>query len=369
MTFRRYAGFALALALGAAPAFADDDIPAFEVLTCEKDCPPFTRAVLLDNPGVHYPEAYNRRVEFVEAMVDIDFIIAVDGSVKDVVVETLLGPQAFADAALQAIGGRKYRPATEGGKPVEECHRARFMFTMPGVTHPGGRAEMVNDYRKAVGLAKENKLGEAVAAMRAISAQPELNLYERTMAGYALAIMEQQSGDALAARDAVRIATLNRGRYLDQQSVDGAIRLRIHLEAMSGEFAESFAWFDILKARGPVASDDPEAVLVAKLHGAIAAPQPLAMRARIPAQGTPAFWQHTLLRRSFEFHDVAGKLDSFILRCQRHGIRSVISGKANWTIPAGWSGCFINVTGAPGSTFMFVEVAPAIAGDVAPVEP
>ena len=364
----RSAGFCLLLTLGAAPALADD-IPAYEVLTCEKDCPPHTAAKLLDQPGVSYPQRYTGRDgTYVEAMVDIDYTIGTDGSVKDAVVETLLGPQEFADNALRAVNGRKYQPATEGDKPVEESHRVRFMFRMRFAS-PGGRPAMVRDYRKAVDLAKDNKLAEAIAGLRDIAARPELNFYERTMNGYALALLEVQAGDPFSARDAVRVATIDKGAFLDPRSQTEALRLRIRLEAATGEFAESFAWFDILNAKEPLPPDDPEVLLIAKLHAAIAAPQPLAIPARIPQDATRTFWQHTLLRRGFEFHDVVGKLDSFVLRCQRHGIRSAVSDKADWTVPASWSGCFINVSGTPGTTFNFVDFAPAIPGVVRPAEP
>ncbi len=367
MTIRR-SGLGLLFALAAAPAFADD-IPAFVTLSCEKDCPPFTHARILDNPGVSYPMRYTgREGVYVEALVDIDYTIAADGSVKDAVVEQLLGPQDFADNALRAVNGRRYQPATEGDKPVEENHRVRFMFSIPSAAQ-GGRAAMVNAYRKAVELADAGKRDEAIATLREVSARPQLNFYERTMAGYALAVLEAQAGDNFAARDAVRIATIGRGKFLDRKTTVDALRLRIRLEAATGEFAESFAWFDILKASTSVADDDPEAKMIAKLHEAIAAPPPLAMPARVPDAGGPAFWQHTLLRRGFEFHDITGKLDSFELRCQRHGIRSAVSDKANWTIPASWTGCFINVAGTPGTRFNFVEFAPAMPGAVRPAAP
>ncbi|MEI9888450.1 MAG: hypothetical protein WDN08_18500 [Rhizomicrobium sp.] len=182
--------------------------------------------------------------------------------------------------------------------------------------------------------------------------------------------MEQQSGRRLwPARDAVRIATLNRGRYLDQQSVDGAIRLRIHLEAMSGEFAESFAWFDILKARARLRPTirrpcwSPSCTARSPRRSRWRCGRASRRRARPPSGSTPC-----CAAASNSTTWPASWIRSYCA-ASANGIRSVISGKANWTIPAGWSGCFINVTGAPGSTFMFVEVAPAIAGDVAPVEP
>lgn len=366
----RSLGLAALLVLVAIPARADEDIPTFVVLTCEKDCPPHTPAKLLTTQRPFYPVQYRGRFNlYAEAMVDIDYTIAAEGTVKGAVVENLLGPHEFVDAALESINARTYEPATEGGKPVDENHRVRFLFTISDGGR-GGRTAVVREYGEALAAARSGDTAGAIAQLKGIGARPELNFYERTMAAYALALLEAKAGDNLAARDAIRIATIEKGRHLDPKTTADALRLRIKLEAICGDFAEAFAWHDILMTAYPLLVDDKDADLVAKLHAAIAAPEPLAMPGKIPdAGGTSAFWQHTLLRRGFEFHNVTGKLDSFELRCQRHGIRSPVSDKANWTIPASWTGCFINVSGAPGTTFSLVEVAPAIAGDPRPVEP
>jgi hypothetical protein len=345
------------LALSAARA---DDIPAFKVLTCEKDCPNTIPARLLDAPKPYYPIRFTGMNDlYVEAMVDVDYTIAPDGSVGAAAVENLIGPPEFADSALLAVKARKYTPAYEGGKPVEENHRVRFLFQLRDKdAEHGGRPDVVSAYNSAMRLASGGKPADALAALGAIAARPALSFYERTLVAYAQAVLDAQTGATLDGRDAIRVATISEGHFLDKRSLDNALRLRIRFEAATGEFAESFVWLEILGTRKALAADDPEQKLVDKLHAMIAAPAPLAMPARIPPGGLPAFWQHTLLRRSFEFHDVAGKLDKFELRCDRHGILSPISEKAAWTVPASWSGCYINVFGAPDTKFQFVEFAP-----------
>ena len=350
------------LSLFAVAARAEEDIPSYQALNCEKDCPRAVPARVIDAPIPTYPMHY---VGYIgppaEAMVDVDFTIATDGTIKDATVESLIGPQDFAERTLNAVNARRYQPATEGGQPVEESHRIRVLFSIRG-TQPGGRMGIVAAYQNALTLADAGKVPEAIATLREIVSRPNLNFYERTVAAYELATLYYKTGDDLDARDMIRIATIGKGRYLDDRSVADAIRLRIRLEALTGEFAEAFTWFAILRAQG--VDDGAERKAIGTLHDLIAAPDPLTADARIPPDGMPGFWQHTLLRRSFEIHYIAGKLDSFVLRCQRHGIRSAISDKANWTIPANWSGCFINVTGTPGTKFSFVEMAPTAGGAV-----
>ena len=357
----------LAVVSFSAAARAEEDIPAYQTLTCDRNCPSVIPARVIDAPLPAYPmrfEGYGGRVS--DALVDVDFTIGTDGTVKNAVVEYLLGPQEFAERTLNAVNARRYQPATEGGQAVEESHRIRFTFRT-GDGELGGRMGIVAAYQKALILVKQGKTADAIAALREIAGRPELNFYERTMATYELATLYYQTGDYMDGRDMIRIATIGRGRFLDGASVDDAIRLRIRLEALCGEFAEAFAWISVLRGRG--VESDTERSVADKMRGLIAGPDPLAAEARIPADANPAFWQHTLLRRGFEFHEIVGKLDSFELRCQHHGIRSAVSDKSSWTIPASWSGCFINVTGTPGTKFTFVENAPAAGGTLRPAAP
>ncbi len=349
------AGLLAALAFFAAARA--DDIPSYQVLGCEKDCPPVKSATALSVPDPVFPGPMtDQEGNFIEAMVDVDFTVATDGSVKDVEVENLLGDRKFADAAIYAVGRRRYAPAMEGDKPVEENHRARFIFGEP---HKGARRQIINEYGSAVRAATGGDVAGALKQLGVIAARTGLNLYERTMVALAQSQCYARIGDYAAARDAIRVATINEGAYLARDGVEPALRERIRLEAASGDFAESFAWFEILRAKGYVAADDSDEKLVAALHDKVAGTGALITPGAIPPSGTVAMWQHVLLRRSFEFHGVSGKLDHFLMHCDRHSILSPVSDTADWTVPASWSGCYINVRGAPGARFQFVELPPA----------
>jgi len=350
------------------PASAQVDIPSFTVLTCEKDCPPVTKAVVRTPGHVNYPLIRDPETGgFIEAMVDVDFTIGTDGLAKDVVVEDLLGPKKFADAAVDGTSRFVFDPATEGGKPVEENRRLRFLFRIPGGP-PGARTRVREAYVAAEGLVTKGKPSEAIAAFQAIEDRTDLNLYERCMVAFALADAQFRAKDFWSARHAIRIATINNGELLGKESVTNAIRLRIRLEALNGDFAEAFAWFEILGKKAEIAADDPDKKLVDRMHALIDGPDSLSAKGRIPDEGLPVFWQHTLLKRSFEFHEVAGSLEKFELHCARHSILSPVSDKANWTVPARWSGCYVNVYGKPGTTFSLFEYPPGFPG-AAPVHP
>jgi hypothetical protein len=256
-----------------------DEIPSYQVLSCEHDCPTLVEARLLKGSSPEHPFKY-RGVEglYVESLVDVDYTIGTDGTVKNPFVEFLLGPQAFADSALSAIRSRTYSPATEDGKPVEENHRVRFVFSIRD-RESVARDEVVKAYERAIHMARDQKIDDAIAGLNAIAAQTLLDFYERTMVGYALATLEGQQGNVWAARDAIRTATIDDAKYLDPRTRLDAIRLRIVLEAATGEFSDAFAWYDILQKRVTLEADDTSTKLVAKLHAALDGAGPLVIDA------------------------------------------------------------------------------------------
>jgi len=350
-------------------AQADEDLPTYKMLSCEQDCPTVIPAKALTSPLPDFPIQYRSNWDvYVEALVDVDFTIGIDGRVKSPVVEFMLGPPEFANSVMQAISQRTYQPATENGVPVEENHRTQFVFRVSDVNRVA-RPEVAEVYERAVGNAKNGKVSEAIAALNELAARPRLNFYERSTVSFMLAKICLRAEDYLCGLSAIRTATIEQGMFLDRLSLEDAIRLRITLEALNGEFGEAFAWFDFLGKKTLIKDDDPTALLVKRLHATIGSTAALFIDAQIATFSYPsssdspsereALWHHTLLRRSFEFHQINGKLDRFELHCDRHSLVSAVSDKANWSVPLSWSGCYVNVYGASGTKFQFVEMPPA----------
>ena len=195
----------------ASAAVADEDIPTFKVLTCESKCPTIQFAVPVEKVQPDYPSQDRGFLDvYTEAQVDVRFTIGTDGAVKNAEIERLVGPPEFGESALAAVNRYKYRPATEDGHPVEENHRIRFSFQISNPT-PGGREKVVAAYRNAIQLAKDGKIDDAIAALKAVIGQQRLNFYERTMVANALATMYVDQKNFALALDQIRDATLNEG--------------------------------------------------------------------------------------------------------------------------------------------------------------
>lgn len=341
-----------------APAYADEDIPTYKILTCEKNCPNITPPVRIDTSEPTFPTHYmftHMNDVPAEAFIKIRYTIGTDGTVTDARIEYLLGPQEFADRALATIKMRRFKSATENGKPVAVNRRVQFVFRVDDAD-TGARKTIVTDYQSAVLLADQGKIDEAISILKSVAAEPEQNFYERTMIAFELATLYSKVGNYEDALDQVRVATIVGGAFLDNRSQEHALRLRIELEAHEGQWAEAFAWFDFLKKHVSVPAEDEDAALIEKLHTLINAPDPIVLAAKIPYDADH-IWQHTLLHRTFTFAQVQGKLDGFDLLCDAHGIESVVSDKAQWTVPKSWTGCMIYVTGEPGTSFRFAEAS------------
>ncbi|MGN6148603.1 MAG: TonB family protein [Rhizomicrobium sp.] len=337
-----------------------DDIPTYQTLTCEKDCPVFKPAVALNAPQPRYPLVYTGMEGlYVESLVEVRFTVATNGTVKNAAIERLVGPSSFQDSVLEAVNGWTFQPATEDGRPVEQNLRRRFVFRIKN-PEVGARTEVVAAYHKAMTLLGDNKLDEAAAVFQTVLAKPELNFYERCMVSFALAniyAMQKKFPEGLSL---IKDATIDDGKLLGKSTQEKALRMRVRLEAANGNFSEAFAWFDILKAHADIAATDPDAKLIESMHAAINSPKPLAIAAvTLPAKTSPeaggGIWQHTLVKRSFGFGGIDGHLTVFDLRCKAHGIESAVSDAARWTVPKSWTDCEIYVAGPPGTKFQFLE--------------
>jgi protein TonB len=87
-------------------------------------------AVELHNPPPQYPASARRRG--IEGEVLVTVRITADGACADARVAESSGSAALDGAALEAVQGWRYRPATRGGRPVETTQRVRFVFKLKG---------------------------------------------------------------------------------------------------------------------------------------------------------------------------------------------------------------------------------------------
>jgi TonB family protein len=335
----------------------ENDLPTYTVLDCRAGCVKVTDPALLDHHAT-FPEfealLAQRGIE-AEAYVELRYTVTAEGTVKDPVVEKLIGPDDFARYAVAAVKDWRYQPATANGVPVPRPNWGTVIIYRFSPKDTAARAEVFQAYARARSLLKDGRYDEAKAVLLPILALPRLNFYERSMISFALALNETALNDYLAAREYIADATIQKAGFVDAHAKADAIRMRIRLDSATGQLGDALAWFEILKQMADTPADDPEAKLVAQIKERLADPKPFAIGARIPPSGYNDSWDHILLRRNFAFGYITGNVDHFELRCDQQQIVSKISEKAEWQVPAGWSNCELSVFGAPGATFRVYE--------------
>ncbi|MBI3677604.1 MAG: energy transducer TonB [Proteobacteria bacterium] len=331
--------------------------PPYRMLSCEEQCGTnYVPAQAIDETPPQFPmsEAGYTGSVYTEGLVVVRFVIGTDGHTKDVAVEKLIGPADMGEKSRRSVSGWLYKPATLEGKPVEQPGEIAFSFQVKDADK-GARVTVTREYRRAQELADSGKVAEAVAAMRDLLKRPELNFYERCTISYSLAVLYAHDQDYVHAREFARNATIQDGGFLERKTRLEAIRMRIQLEAFTGEFAETMAWFDKLKKLTSVSSDDHEQQIVNKVQAALDGTAGIAVDGIVPPSDVQDSWRHTLVRRRFDFSKINGKLDHFKLRCKQYGIESPINDQAQWTVPKSWGDCQLYVFGTPDTTFQLVE--------------
>lgn len=352
---RRTATIVFALIALCAQAPADDSaLPNYRVLPCATRCATSTPPVPVDHPKPLFPtNELVREGGYVEGLVTIRYTIGIDGHVKDASVQLLLGPQRFADVALESVRARTFKPATVDGKPVEVGATVSFMFRDDNYT-PGARPDIITAYRDSVAAIKAAKLDEALAIVRKAQARERLNFYERTMLMYVAGLLYNDQKDYVTARVAIDNALLNNGEFLDRRYREGALRLGIVLNARAGEFARALSLAQKLGAFVQLKPDDPALKVVADIHAAVDGPNPFAVEGKIPPAAESNSWHHILMRRTFAFDQTAG-LTKFQMSCDQQAIESPVKDGAEWHVPASWSNCHLFVEGTPGTAFRLIE--------------
>ncbi len=332
---------------------ADDDLPAYRVLSCATKCANVQPAQPIDKPKPHFPDLENDYAP-VEGFVEIRYTIGVDGHVRETSVARLIGPDEFARAATDAVSKWTFKPATADGKPVETTSTIIFDYKLSDA-HIGASPDIAGAFNTAFHFIREGKLDEALAKLTEAQARKRLNYFERTMIAYAEALAYTERKDYLAARECINLALIHRGADLDSKVRVDAIRLRIKLDMKTGAVAAGLAAFEYLKKIAPPAADDPIVDLVAQARANADKGENIFVQARIPATGISDAWSHTLYRRSYVFANVVGRLDTFRLVCDQQSMESPVSTSAEWHVPKDWSNCAVVVRGTPGTTFDFVE--------------
>jgi TonB family protein len=308
--------------------------------------------------------------QYREGWAIVSFIISEQGTVIEPMIEESSHPD-FDGPTLRAVEKWRYKPATLDGSPVEESAvRTAIRFKIEDADGAGER--FIDSYRSIHRSIAANELAEASSKLLTLESG-RLNYYEQAWLSWLKYVYLDATGTAPPSE---LIATLRRAvgalddeGYLEPDVFVTALQRLVLLSARDGDLSGALIAFARLRtseeAQRSKLYDDTVASLEPlrqQIVGIVKGPRVLQQTGRI---GTNDYWVHRMLRRSFAWGDVDGKLRVIDLRCTRANRRfaPTLEGSV-LKVPESWGECSVYVKGDVDTTFVFEEY-PSEQADVA----
>ncbi len=319
-------------------------------------------AMPIKRPAPRYPGSELGRGQ--QGWVQLSYVVTADGEIVDPVVENSSGSHAFEKEALRTVKRWAYEPATWDGVPVQQC-RTKVMITF--ALEGAGTGVTKKFYRRYKKIDKAIGNGELAKAQKMVDdAVDDLNLSlsETAWLWTARARLAGLNGDKAAQLSALRKATRNNGKWVDEKLYPNLLLLRTALEMEKGHLSEALSTHDKLvktQLDNPMLEKlDP---LVSKVREVVASETVLSIPARIgekeDCKDCATNWHYDPLRRKFSIANVNGSLRDIEFRCAWQRVVDKVREDYTWEVPEDAGDCSIIVFGEPGTTFNLLELPAA----------
>lgn len=317
-----------------------------------------TPAIVVERKAPVYPRPELERGR--QGWVQVNYVIGTDGRVVDPVIEDSSGSRFFEGAALRSMENWRFEPATWNGEPVEQCHTQAMITFVIDPTPIGGSRKFVRRYRDINELLNEGKLDEAESLIDEMSDKWKLTVYEVSRTWMLRGLLAGKQGNDALQLKSFRRAAASKGRWIEEDVYRALLERIVALELKARDISAALRAFQALRAAGGEGEmfDRLEEV-IARVRDNISSDQLLAVPATLTAARQCEFceadWQHTLLRRQFEFHEVEGKLGKMEIRCDYQRVVDEAREGVSWKLPESWGDCNVIVFGEADTKFTLLE--------------
>ncbi|NRA71527.1 MAG: TonB family protein [Gammaproteobacteria bacterium] len=318
----------------------------------------FSDPKLINNPFPKYPKSQIKYQN--EAWVKVSYVIEADGSVAHPLVEDSSGSHHFSDEVIKAIEQWKYQPTISHGKAIQQCKNSiLFTFDVEGV--PGARRKFISKYKRIIKHIAAKDLDHAATLLTKIKKTKKWNLYEDTwyrMAKseyYAATGNKRKELKLLSQAIDVNYVGSDSGKgYLPQEDLHYALSRKFSLQITLKRYAEALSTYELIKEReGDSQLIDELQPYVEKINAINNSEQFIRVTATLNEQN---FWTHKLLRSSFGFNAIKGRVNKMDIRCKNKRTIFRIKEEQVWTIPSSWGQCTLYIDGESGSQFTLIEL-------------
>lgn len=315
-----------------------------------------TRAELQSKAAPLYPGENSG-----EGWVLVDFEIDKQGVVDNLRVGDSLGNRVFAEAAKDSVAKWKYSPAMEGGKPVRQFRNQTLVIFSPDVAKPSSR--LVDDQIEMIRrLTTTIYRDEAKSRIQRILKRRDLNLLDLSKLWVLLSMYEFEEQNSAALNAATNRATMNHGEWIEASTYESLLILGVQAKLQLGLHRAAIRQFERLSRTGGTrrAERAELAGAIDKLKTVIASDDVIRVDAEIRSSTTcndcDSSWRFTPVRDRFALGNTTGHLNWINIICDHHRSSSKVSYDVEWSIPASWGECDVEVVGDAGVAFSIFQL-------------
>jgi TonB family protein len=311
-------------------------------------------AEVIERVHPNFPIKAARRMQ--EGWVRFTYVITEEGKVIDPVVTDSSGERSFEKEALRAIKKWKFKPATQDGKPIQQCEQSvQFDFKLDELEN-GVRPRFASLYKKANQAMVDNDLASANELLTTMKNKKIWNLYENAwfwMLKSRLSGLEGNADEELSNLYRANSGTSSK-RFLGERNYTYNLERIFILELQSQKFIAAYDTFIKLQEQDNASENIARLQkYFDRLDSLLNSDEPLIQDAQINDRGIK---KHKLYKNSFAVADIEGELDMLDIRCDHKRTKFTVATDTFWSIPETWGKCSVLFEGDEDTTFRIIEV-------------
>jgi TonB family protein len=316
-----------------------------------------THAVAIKKDAPKYPRrALNQGIE---GWIVVGYTILKDGSTSDIFVIDASIDNYFEKAAMEAVEGWKYEPATLDGQAVDEAGKTgRLTFVITdqwGVT-----GSFQASFDKAFEALDANDLETA----REIIDELDQNKRRLMAEVFYLDVLElaywRKMEDDEKALEHVNRALVMANYNAPEATYIELLRQGVVQSGLANDYQQALDRYATLLEMTPnLPEDDPVHVVASQSQAIIEGNQPIIADAEITecqyCSPKASRWVYSLNRNRFSFDQVQGEINEIVVRCGIRSTSMAYDPKMIWKVERDWGACQVWVYGDEGTSFRIIE--------------
>ena len=340
--------------------------PASEVLSDEDSTSgaTWTSPQNLSRLAPRYPQPHLAAEQ--SGWVDISLVVSADGETTDLIVVDAVGGREFEEAALEAVSGFRYEPATRGGAAVDGSPDVAVISFTVGDLGLAPRRPFLRRYNRDMRRLEQGMIDDTTRSLDRVRTESS-NFGELRLTNIVLAERARQMDDPHGELMYLKRADVDIFDSLRDETHASVLAQLIDLELRLNRYADAFenwAKLEALETRGDTADlalRIDEARRVVAEQGPIIIPAEIRNRDQCVDCRGPWWFRPTY--REFAIVDILGTIDKVDVRCEANRLVSANVESTIWELDDAWGKCVVLVFGEADTSFSVAEAPNLAIGD------